>query len=199
MKILFATQNMNKVEEVRDLLHVGIEILTLEQFNFRGEIPETQSTIEGNAIQKVNFVFDLLKADCFAEDTGLIVPALGGEPGVYSARYAGPERDPIKNMEKVLVKMTDMNSREAFFETVIALKFDNRLETFVGRCHGHISHCPSGNHGFGYDPIFIPLGYNETLAQLPKSVKNQISHRANAMAKLISFLREHHEVSNVAQ
>ncbi len=199
MKILFATQNKNKVEEVRELLPEGFEILTLEHFNFRGEIPENQTTIEGNAIQKVNFVFDLLRTDCFAEDTGLIVPSLGGEPGVYSARYAGPERAPLKNMEKLLATMTDKDSREAYFETVIALKFSNRLETFVGRCHGHISQSACGKHGFGYDPIFIPLGFNETLAQLPISIKSQISHRAKAMAKLISFLRENCALKDVAQ
>ncbi len=199
MKILFATQNQNKVEEVHDLLPKGFEILGLEHFNFTMEIPETQSTIEGNAIQKVNFVFDLLKIDCFAEDTGLIVPSLGGEPGVFSARYGGPERDPLKNMEKLLAKLKEKNSREAYFETVIALRFGNRLETFVGRCHGHIAKESAGDGGFGYDPIFIPNGYDESFAQLSKSVKNQISHRANAMAKLISFLLDHYSISGVAQ
>ena len=160
MKILFATQNQNKVEEVHDLLPKGFEILGLEHFNFTMEIPETQSTIEGNAIQKVNFVLDLLKIDCFAEDTGLIVPSLGGEPGVFSARYGGPERDPLKNMEKLLAKLNGKNSREAYFETAIALRFGNRLETFVGRCHGHIAKESAGDGGFGYDPIFIPNGYD---------------------------------------
>ncbi|MDP4665755.1 MAG: non-canonical purine NTP pyrophosphatase, partial [Flavobacteriaceae bacterium] len=140
-----------------------------------------------------------LKIDCFAEDTGLIVPSLGGEPGVFSARYGGPERDPLKNMEKLLAKLNGKNSREAYFETAIALRFGNRLETFVGRCHGHIAKESAGDGGFGYDPIFIPNGYDESFAQLSKSVKNQISHRANAMAKLISFLLDHHSISGVAQ
>jgi XTP/dITP diphosphohydrolase len=190
MKILFATQNQNKIEEVKNMLPSGFELMGLNQFNFTYDIPETQPTIEGNAIQKANFVFNTLKTPCFAEDTGLIVPSLNGEPGVYSARYAGPYRDPLKNMEKLLKKLSSEKSREAYFETVIALKYGHKLETFVGRCKGRIAHEAMGSNGFGYDPIFIPEGYDLSFASLSKSIKNKISHRAIAMSKLIAYLSE---------
>ncbi len=188
MKILFATQNLNKIEEVQSILPQDFSVLGLTDFNFEEDIPETQNTIEGNAIQKANFVFDKLGVLCFSEDTGLIVPSLNGEPGVFSARYAGPQRNASDNMTKLLNKLGNDKPRKAYFETVIALRTKDSLKTFTGRCHGQIAFEQSGNGGFGYDPIFIPDGYLASFAALSKTIKNEISHRGQAMKKLISYL-----------
>lgn len=189
MKFIFATSNPHKLKEIREIIPAGIQIIGLDEIGFRGELPETQDTIEGNAVQKVNALHSVEQVDCFAEDTGLEIDALDGAPGVHSARYAGDERDSRKNMEKVLRELEDINHRGARFRTVIALILDGSLHTFEGIIEGTILEAPSGSGGFGYDPVFRPDGYEESFGELPAEVKNRISHRARATGKLIRFLQ----------
>ncbi|MEM9919215.1 MAG: non-canonical purine NTP diphosphatase [Bacteroidota bacterium] len=188
--LVFATSNAHKVSEVRQLLGPGIHLRSLADIQCTEEVPETQSTIEGNAIQKAEYVFDNYQVDCFAEDTGLEVEALNGEPGVYSARYAGPARDAQANMQKLLDQLKGHSNRNARFKTVIALRTKGHLHTFEGIIQGKIIEAPSGKGGFGYDPIFQPDGYDMTFANMAAEEKNRISHRGRAMAKLIAFLKE---------
>ncbi len=187
-KLLLATNNAHKLEEIHQITKGRFEILSLKDVDFVGEIPETSPTIEGNAIQKAQFIHDLFNMDCFADDTGLEVEALNGEPGVYSARYAGESCSFQANIAKLLEALDRKINRKARFRTVIALIVDNQLFTFEGIVNGEISARQSGNAGFGYDPIFIPVGYKVSFAEMDAALKNKISHRGLATAKLIEFL-----------
>ena len=187
-ELIFATSNANKVSEVNKLLPENIQVHSLKDIGFTDELPETQDTIEGNAIQKAETLYKLIGKDCFAEDTGLIVPALNGEPGVYSARYAGPQKNDQDNMNLLLKNLQDHSDRSAYFKTVIALFIDGKHYTFEGRAEGRIIESPRGNQGFGYDPIFLPNGYNTTFAEMNMSEKGSISHRAKALQLLIAHL-----------
>lgn len=187
-ELIFATSNANKVSEVNKLLPDNIQVHSLKDIGFTDELPETQETIEGNAIQKAETLYKLIGKDCFAEDTGLIVPALNGEPGVYSARYAGPQKNDLDNMNLLLKNLQDHSDRNAYFKTVIALFIDGKHYTFEGRAEGRIIESPRGTQGFGYDPIFLPKGYNTTFAEMNMSEKGSISHRANALQLLIEHL-----------
>lgn len=190
MKIVFATNNQNKVTEVQALLPDSIQLLSLKDIKCFEDIPETQETIAGNALQKANYVYDNYGYACFADDTGLEVDALNGAPGIYSARYAGPEKDAENNMQKLLRELSEKESRLAHFKTVIALVGVSDTITFEGICKGAITHKKHGEQGFGYDPIFKPHGYQETFAQMPLSTKNTIGHRGKAVKQLIAFLNE---------
>ena len=187
-KLIFATSNANKVSEVNKLLPENIQVHSLKDIGFTDELPETQDTIEGNAIQKAETLYKLIGKDCFAEDTGLIVPTLNGEPGVYSARYAGPQKNDQDNMNLLLKNLQDHSDRSAYFKTVIALFIDGKHYTFEGRAEGRIIESPRGGQGFGYDPIFLPNGYNTTFAEMNMSEKGSISHRAKALQFLIEHL-----------
>ena len=188
MKILFATSNKNKALEIQKLIPEGFEILTLNDIDLQEEIPETSDTIEGNAIQKTNFIVENFGIDCFADDTGLEIEALNGEPGVYSARYAGEEKDPNKNMDLVLKKMQGITNRKARFKTIISLSLDNKSYLFEGVVEGIIRKDKVGNLGFGYDPIFEPENIGRTFAEMTIEEKNNISHRGRAFEKMIHFL-----------
>jgi len=188
MKLVFATNNLNKLSEIRSLVPEGIEILSLREINCNEELPETNPTLQENAFQKAKYVFDNYGLNCFADDTGLEIDALGGEPGVYSARYAGEGCNPEDNMKKVLDKLFNESNRTAKFSTVIALIVNREEHTFFGECTGQITKTKSGVDGFGYDPIFTPDGYDITFAEMTKDAKGKISHRGKAVVKLVSFL-----------
>ncbi|MCH4552512.1 non-canonical purine NTP diphosphatase [Aestuariibaculum lutulentum] len=188
MKLVFATNNLNKVKEVQALIPEHITLLSLKEIDCQEDIPETQNTIEGNAIQKAEYIKQNYGYDCFADDTGLEVDALNGEPGVYSARYAGEQKNADDNMDKLLSNLENKSNRDAQFKTVIALHINGNLHTFTGICKGEITKEKHGEKGFGYDPIFKPEGYTETFAELDLSVKNSISHRGNAVSQLVKFL-----------
>ena len=190
MQLVFASNNKNKINEIQQLLPNSIEILSLEAIGCHEEIPETADTIEGNAILKANYVSQKYGYDCFADDTGLEVEALNGEPGVYSARYAGEQRNAEDNMNLLLDNLVKKNNRTAQFKTVIALNLNGKQQLFTGIAKGKITTEKSGNQGFGYDPIFQPEGYQETFADLSMETKNQISHRGKATQLLISYLNE---------
>ncbi len=187
IEIVFATNNPNKLHEVQKQLPKGIKLISLKDIGCNEDIPETQNTIEGNAIQKVNYIKKKYNLDCFADDTGLEVEILNGEPGVYSARYAGPEKNADDNIQKLLYKLKDKANRKAQFKTVIAMHFRGKLITFEGICKGEITENVMGSGGFGYDPIFKPLGHSKTFAQLALYEKNKIGHRGQAVAQLIDF------------
>ena len=194
MKIVFATNNKNKLAEIRDMLGDKIEVMSLADINCHEDIPETADTLEGNALQKARYVFDKYGMSCFADDTGLEVDALGGEPGVYSARYAGGEgHDSEANMAKLMQKLGDNDNRKARFRTVIALitgSGDDGVKLFEGVAKGEIIREKRGGEGFGYDPIFRPEGYDKTFAELGHEIKNKISHRARAVQKLVEYLKQ---------
>jgi XTP/dITP diphosphohydrolase len=190
MKLVFATHNQHKVAEVQSLLPKNISILSLNDIGCHAEIPETQETLEGNAILKANFVTEHYGYDCFADDTGLLVDALNGEPGVLSARYAGEEKNTEANINKLLQALLNHNNKKAHFKTVIALNLKNELFLFEGKAQGEIISERRGNKGFGYDPIFKPNGFEETFAELSMDIKNTISHRGKAMQQLINFLEK---------
>lgn len=187
-KLLFATNNPHKVREVRDILRGSYQILSLEEAGIQADLPETGITLWDNAIQKATHIQQNYGLDCFSEDTGLEVDALSGAPGVHTARYAGPEADARANMAKLLDAMQDTAERSARFRTVIALYMNDELLTFEGVIEGHIALGATGSGGFGYDPIFIPTGYDASFAVLSPEVKSQISHRAKAMGKLVMHL-----------
>lgn len=188
--IVFATNNQHKLTEIRQILGGTMEVKSLAEIGCDVDIPETAETLEGNAEIKARFVADNYGADMvFADDTGLEVEALGGEPGVYSARYAGPGHDSQANMVKLLKKMERVENRRARFRTVIALVRDGKLELVEGIVNGTIALTPAGTDGFGYDPIFIPEGSDRTFAQMTADEKNAISHRGRAMAALSSLLK----------
>ncbi len=189
-KIVFATNNAHKLSEIRSILGDEYEILSLRDINCDVDIPETASTLEGNAEIKVRYIKEHFGYDCFADDTGLEVDALNGAPGVFSARYAGPEHDSLKNMNLLLKNMSDKTDRKARFRTVISLLIDNQLTLMDGVVEGEITLQPQGDNGFGYDPIFSPEGFDVTFAQMDSSIKNKISHRARATEKLIEYLNK---------
>lgn len=188
MQLVFATNNNNKIKEIKALLPDNITLLSLSDINCQEDIPETQPTIKGNAVQKAKYVKDNYGYNCFADDTGLEVEALNGEPGVYSARYAGLQKNADDNMNKLLNNLEHKTNRSAQFKTVIALELDDTSLTFEGICKGEITTAKQGDKGFGYDPIFKPKNYNVTFAEMPLSEKNKIGHRGKAVQQLISFL-----------
>jgi len=190
MKILFATANQNKANEIQRVLPSEIEIITLKDIDLTEDIPETSDTIRGNAIQKANYIKTHFNINCFADDTGLEIEALGGEPGVYSARYAGEQRDDEDNMALVLEKLQDQKDRSARFKTVIALELNGVLHEFEGIVNGTILKEKRGTNGFGYDPIFEPEQCGKTFAEMTMDEKNQYSHRARATAKMVAFLKD---------
>lgn len=189
-KLVFATGNPHKVKEVNQLLGNEFEVRSLLDIGCTEDVPETQLTIQGNALQKAQYVHEKYGVDCFSEDTGLEVTALGGEPGVFSARYAGEARDAGENMALLLQKLGTRPDRQARFRTVIALILDGETHTFEGIVNGNIRQARSGTGGFGYDPIFEPEGFSQTFAELEAAAKNEISHRGRAVRKLIAFLRQ---------
>ncbi len=190
MEIIFATGNPNKIKEVNQILgDTKITIKGLKDIGCTEDIPETQPTIQGNAIQKANYVTQKYQVNCFSEDTGLEVDALHGEPGVNTARYAGKGKDPEANMAKILQNLGTSTNRTARFRTVIALNINGHQHIFEGICEGAIALQKTGTGGFGYDPIFLPKGYHgKSFAELTKEEKNQISHRGIAVRKLLNFL-----------
>jgi XTP/dITP diphosphohydrolase len=188
MKIVFATHNQNKVNEIQKIMPAGITIVGLDEIGCHEDIPETQPTIEGNALQKAEYVWNKYKVNCFADDTGLEVFALNREPGVYSARYAGPDKNPDKNMDLLLERLSGKEDRSARFLTVIALIIDGEKHVFEGEVLGEIRFEKIGNQGFGYDPIFEPEKCGSTFAQMSLEEKNQKSHRARAVLQMIDFL-----------
>jgi XTP/dITP diphosphohydrolase len=188
LKLVFATNNKNKIKEIKHLLNNSLELLSLDDISCLEDIPETADTIEGNAIQKAQYVYEKYGYNCFADDTGLEIQALNGEPGVYSARYAGEQKDPEMNMNKVLEKLENVSNRNARFKTVIALIINGKIKCFEGVVDGQITKEKSGSEGFGYDPIFIPNGYDKTYSEMSLDVKNTMSHRAIATLKLIEYL-----------
>lgn len=188
MKLVFATHNQNKVKEVQLLMPKNITLLSLNDIACFDEIAETANTLKGNAQLKADFVTKKYGYDCFADDTGLLVDSLNGEPGVYSARYAGEEKSAEANMSKLLKKLETKENRTARFKTSIALNIDTKKLQFEGEVEGVITKKKQGTDGFGYDPIFKPNGFDKTFAELPIEVKNKISHRGRAIQKLISYL-----------
>ena len=189
MQLVFATNNKNKILEVQQMLPSTIEIISLKSIGCFEEIPETAATIEENAILKANYITEKYGYDCFADDTGLEVEALDGEPGVFSARYAGEQCNDDDNMNKLLDALSDKTNRNAQFKTIIALNLNGKQQLFTGIAKGEITLNKTGNHGFGYDPIFQPEGFSQTFAQLSLEEKSQISHRGKAIRQLIAFLK----------
>ena len=187
-ELVFATNNAHKLRELREIAGEKFKILSLKDINCNEDIPETADTIEGNALIKANYVKDKYGYDCFADDTGLEIEALGGEPGVYSARYAGEECDSEKNMAKVLEKLQGATNRSARFVTFIALRQGEETLTFECAVQGEILTERHGNGGFGYDPIFKPLEANCSFAEMSADEKNAISHRGRAVSKLFKYL-----------
>ncbi len=188
--LVFATSNNNKIIEANKLLCSGtpFNIISKKDAGILEEIPETGKTIEENAIQKARYIYDNYKIDCFAEDTGLIIDALNGEPGIYSGRYAGEDKNDKKNIAKVLNNLKGKSNRNARFKTMIALILKGKLYIFEGLVEGEITDIPRGESGFGYDPVFVPHGFDKTFSELGLEIKNSISHRAKAMKKLNEFL-----------
>ncbi|MCM1355652.1 MAG: non-canonical purine NTP diphosphatase [Staphylococcus sp.] len=186
--IVFATNNAHKLEEIRRIVGDRFRILSLKEIGCEEDIPETADTLEGNALMKARYVKEHYGYDCFADDTGLMVDALGGAPGVYSARYAGPDHDSVANMQLLLRNLEDVTDRSARFVTVIALILNGETHTFEGRVEGEILTSPHGTAGFGYDPVFKPLESSVSFAEMSADDKNAISHRGRATAKLMSFL-----------
>lgn len=186
--LVFATNNLHKLEEVKNITRHLVRVVSLSEINCHDEIPETADTLEGNALQKARYIKEQYGYDCFADDTGLEVEALDNAPGVYSARYAGPGHDSEANMHKLLHEMEGKENRKARFRTVIALILEGREYLFEGVIQGVITTEKRGDSGFGYDPIFQPDGYLQTFAELGNDTKNQISHRAIAVQKLAAFL-----------
>lgn len=191
MKLVFATNNQHKLDEIHDILGNKVTLLSLSDIGCHDDIPETAETLEGNALIKARYVYDRFGYDCFADDTGLEVEALGGGPGVHTARYAYPDRhDPEANTEKLLNELQGNDNRKARFRTAIALILQGREHLFEGIVEGTIPTEKRGTKGFGYDPVFIPEDKGLTFAELGVDVKNKISHRARAVQKLCSFLEE---------
>jgi XTP/dITP diphosphohydrolase len=188
-RLCFATNNPHKLEEVKAILPVEIELLSLQDIGCFDELPENQRSLEGNALEKATYVHQKFGIDCFADDTGLEAEALGAEPGVDTAHYAGPERDADKNMALLLENLDEKQNRKACFRTIFCLIWQGETYSFEGRVNGNISTQPKGQDGFGYDPVFIPEGYNKTFAELGPEIKNRFSHRAEACRQLAAFFR----------
>ena len=193
MKLVFASNNKNKIQEIQALVPNTFQILSLEEIGCTEDIPETADTIEGNAILKANYITEKYGYDCFADDTGLEVEALNGAPGVYSARYAGEQKDANDNMDKLLSELEDKSNRKANFKTVIALNLKGKQNLFTGIINGNIIEEKIGTNGFGYDPIFVAEGYEKTFAELSMEEKSTISHRGIAVKKLILFLQKQNQ------
>lgn len=187
-KLVFATNNMHKLEEVSKIIGDNLEIVSLNDIDCHDDIPETADTLEGNALLKARYIKEHYGLDCFADDTGLEVEALDNAPGVYSARYAGPGHDAQANMRKLLRELEGIENRRARFRTVIALLLNDKEYVFDGVINGIITPDKRGDSGFGYDPVFLPDNYTETFAELGDDIKNKISHRALAVHKLAEFL-----------
>ena len=187
MKLIFASHNAHKATEIQSILPAWIEINTLSDLHYLDEIPENEATIEGNSQFKARFVHEKFEQNCFADDTGLEIFALNGRPGVHSARYAGEQRDSNENMDKVLHELETLLDRSAQFKTVITLYWEGVEHQFEGIIRGQIANVKTGSGGFGYDPIFIPEGESRSFAEMSLSEKNQFSHRARAIEKLVSF------------
>lgn len=190
MKICFATNNANKLKEVRALLDPQFEVLSLKDIGCTYDLPENQETLEGNSLEKSRFVFDNFQIDCFADDTGLEVKYLSGAPGVYSARYAGPHKSNEDNITLLLQKLEKAEDRSAQFRTVFTLIIKGQVFQFEGVVKGKIISQKIGNQGFGYDPVFVPLGYEQTFAEMSMTEKGKISHRGIATRKLVDFLQK---------
>lgn len=190
MKLVFATNNRHKLTEVKKMLGNNFNILSLTEIGCDEDIPETSPTLEGNASQKARYIFEKYGYNCFADDTGLEVDALHMEPGVFSARYAGPQRDAEDNMQKLLFELDEINNRKARFRTVISLIINNRETIFEGIVNGEILNAKQGEMGFGYDPIFKPNGFQASFAEMEMMDKNKISHRGRAIEKLIDYLKK---------
>ena len=190
MKLVFASNNKNKIQEIQALVPKTIQIVSLEEIGCTEDIPETADTIEGNAILKANYVTEKYGYNCFADDTGLEVDALNGAPGVYSARYAGEQKDANDNMDKLLSELKDKSNRKANFKTVIALNLNGKQNLFTGIINGKIIEEKIGTNGFGYDPIFVAEGFDKTFAELTMEEKSTISHRGIAVKELILFLQK---------
>ncbi|UTW60685.1 non-canonical purine NTP diphosphatase [bacterium SCSIO 12741] len=190
MNLVFTTNNANKLKEVQNLVGSRFTIQSLQEIGFSGDIPETQNTLEGNASQKSHYIKDRYEVNCFADDTGLEVDALNGEPGVYSARYAGENCSYEDNCNKLLREMDGKENRTARFRTVISLLLNGNEYYFEGIVEGQIIEEKRGDEGFGYDPLFIPKGFDRTFSEMSLEEKNQISHRARATQKLVDFLQQ---------
>jgi len=190
MKIVFATNNPNKLKEIQSLIPKEIEIISLNEIGCNEDIPETGDSLEANAFQKAHYIKDNFNYDCFADDTGLEIDELNGDPGVYSARYAGPERNANANMNKVLNELKGNKNRKAQFRTAIALILEGEEHLFEGKVEGYISKDKQGNEGFGYDPIFIPENDIRSFAQMSMQEKGAISHRGRAVRKLVAYLNK---------
>jgi len=190
MELVFATNNQHKLQEIQQLLGDTIQLLSLADINCADEIPETGDTLEANAFQKSNYIYEKYGKNCFADDTGLEIDSLNGEPGVFSARYAGTDKDAEANMQKVLDNLKQKSNRKAKFRTVISLIIDGNEYQFEGHVDGQILKNRSGSKGFGYDPIFQADGFSDSFAEMSSSEKNKISHRGRAIEKLIVFLKK---------
>lgn len=189
MKLIFATQNANKAREIQALLPESIEVLSLQDIHCDDDIPETASTLEGNASLKSHYVVEKFEVNCFADDTGLEVEALNGRPGVLSARYAGEQKNPEDNMALLLSELKNVSNRAARFRTVISLVIDGKEQLFEGIVNGTIIEEKRGTEGFGYDPIFVPENETKTFAEMSLVEKNRFSHRARALEKMVGFLK----------
>ena len=192
MKLVFATNNQHKIYEVRNMLGENFELVSLDDIGCTEEIAETSKTLEGNASQKAHYIYDNYGLNCFADDTGLEVEALGMAPGVYSARYAGSQRNSIDNMNRLLAELDKIKNRKARFRTVISLIINGNEMLFEGIVDGEILHQPIGQLGFGYDPIFRPEGFSTSFAEMDLVLKNSISHRGRAFEKLIHYLKNNY-------
>lgn len=190
MKLCFATNNLNKIKEIQRLLPDAIQLVSLEEIGCHEELREDQDTLEGNSRQKATYVFDHFGVACFADDTGLEVEALGGAPGVYSARYAGDKKNSDDNIDLLLQNLKGVSNRSAQFRTVITLVLDNEIKQFEGIAKGEIIEKRSGKDGFGYDPVFKPAGYDSTFAEMTMEEKNAISHRGQAVRELVKYLKK---------
>jgi XTP/dITP diphosphohydrolase len=188
MKLVFATNNPHKLKEIQPLLGDQITLVSLNDIGHTTDLPEEQETLEGNAYQKAKYVYDHYELNCFADDTGLEVEAINGLPGVYSARYAGENKNPQANIDKLLKELNGIENRKARFRTVISLIVDSRERRFEGIVNGKIIEKMRGSEGFGYDPVFQPEGYDITFAEMPLDEKNTISHRSRAINKLADYL-----------
>jgi XTP/dITP diphosphohydrolase len=190
MELVFATNNSHKLRELQQILGDHFKLLNLTDIGCFEDIPEESPTIEENSMDKAVYVYEKFGKNCFADDTGLEIEALDGRPGVFSARYAGDEKDMNKNIEKVISELKDQNNRKARFKTVISLILDGKKYQFEGLVYGKIIDEKHGSGGFGYDPVFVPDGYNITFAQMAADEKNKISHRGIAVQKLVDFLND---------
>ena len=193
MQLVFATNNQNKLKEVQQMLPSTIQLLSLKDINCFDDIEETETTLEGNAKLKADYITNKFGYNCFADDTGLEVHSLNGRPGVYSARFAGEPANAENNMNKLLTELADKEDRKAQFRTIVSLNLNGEYFEFEGVCKGEIIENKRGEKGFGYDPIFIPENFSETFAEMNAEQKNEISHRGLAIDKLVNFLKNYKE------